>query len=63
MGGHNLTPDMSGMATIQGKSMFGGQPNLCVLVGGVGWTLPCVCIGMQLTLLYPKIYRIHAFCF
>jgi len=26
MGGHNLTPDMSGMATIQGKSMFGGQP-------------------------------------
>ena len=37
--------------------------NLYVLVGGVGWTLPCVCIGMQLTLLYPKIYRIHAFCF
>ena len=26
MGGHNLAPDMSGMATIQGKSMLGAQP-------------------------------------
>lgn len=25
-GSHNLSPDMTGMATIQGKSMFGVQP-------------------------------------